>query len=64
MVLGADPFGQPGRPHSISLLLHWGKTGAGTEAVGQDLKSDLLEVKGEGANVFIGDWENGWDKVG
>lgn len=23
-----------------------------------------LKVKGEGANVFIGDWENGWDKVG
>lgn len=42
VVLGADPSDQPGRPHSISLHLHWVKTGAGTEAAMQDLKSDLL----------------------
>lgn len=42
VVLGADPFDQPGKPQDISLLLHWGKTEAGTKAVRSDLRSDLL----------------------
>lgn len=46
VVLRADLFDQP-EATQLQFAPHWGKTGAGAEAVRQDLKSDLLKVKGE-----------------